>query len=952
MTIAQTVPQKDHPWRAWHDFAAMAADYPDRPALRVDGKSYSYGQLKEKADGFAGAIQGATGANGAPVTGIFADRSVEAYAGLLAALFCGHAYVPLNPKFPDSRNQLILERAGASSLIGSPRSEGRCKAVLAEDKRTSGVPVLLTVADMAADQLRAPSHDNGYAYVLFTSGSTGIPKGVAIRHSNLSAYLEATFSLVPYTHMDKVSQNFDLTFDLSVHDLFCCWRAGGELIVPSEADLDDPAAYIQREAVTAWFSVPSLGQKMALRGSLTPAALQGLRISLFCGEALPMDLALKWQAATGQSVENWYGPTEATIACTRYVLPDAGGRAVERYGLTPIGQALPGMKTLVLGEDGREMALGEIGELLVMGPQLADGYLADVDKTAAAFVDLPAFGGRYYRTGDRVLQDETGAIFFVDRIDNQIKIRGYRVELGEIEAEIRNRVGGCSVVVTPLPLKSPTPTALLASVEGWTGDTRAVLEDLKAALPSYMVPTDLRMLGQFPQNASGKIDRGAIGQMVTAISAPTTIPTTIPTAGPTAGTPPAGQPRRVRKTVIDLVQSINPAITRARVMEAPDLMEAGLDSLAFTELTLMLEKTFGIALNQMLVARMSEMSIQKLVPMIKRRMENAPMAGKNGSDNKAGGKTGRNRGKGAGGKNVSDLMELKPKDLKKTVHYRARRALECVDNFPKFVADAPHPLALFIGSSGIMSATVTSVIEDRAAELGVQISAANLGTGKLSNAGTTELAEFVRDTVRASGKEIAFVMYEVEVMNLSTLPSGREIEVVRDYLDGRFVMETLPGLDPNSIWDLATGGTIGLREGQVLTEPEAVVAVEPDWMHKRTVEVMETYLGNTEMVPAEADIFLQGVAAMQEICPTVIGFVHPLNLEGILEARAANPNNRFDAFIADLQTRGGFDILPHTDFVLDPEDYRDKNHVNKSKGARALSVQMAQAAVDILKAGR
>lgn len=924
MTIAQTVPPQNQTWRAWHDFAAMAKTYPDRPALRVDGVRYTYGMLSEMVEGFAGAIQSVTSAEHAPVTGIFADRSVQSYAAVLAALRCGHAYVPLNPKFPDSRNRLILDRAGASSLIASPRAEGRCKAVLAAETevetQSTSSPVLIAVADLAADQLRPAYHDNGYAYVLFTSGSTGTPKGVPIRHSNLEAYLEATFAAVSYSAEDRFSQNFDLTFDLSVHDMFCCWRAGGELIVPSVSDLDDPAAYVKRDGVTAWFSVPSLAQKIALRGNLDRENLAGLRISLFCGEALPMELAQNWQAATGQGVENWYGPTEATIACTRYVLPAAGIPVSERFGLAPIGQAMPGMKTLILREDGSAAPVGETGELLVSGPQLADGYLADPEKTAAVFVDLPEFGGRYYRTGDRVLADETGAIFFVDRIDNQIKIRGYRVELGEIEAEIRNRVDGHSVVVTPLPLKSATPTALLASVEGWAGDTRAVLEDLKRSLPDYMVPTDLRSLGQFPKNASGKIDRGAIGALVT--------------ANPAAAA--SGQPKRVRKQVIELVQAINPAITRERILEAPDLMEAGLDSLAFTEFTLALEKTFGIALNQMLVARMSEMSIQNLVPLIKRRMENIPMA-KKGPKGKAGNsKGGKGKGKGA-------------QDLKKTVHYRARRAVECVDKFPAFVAAAPHPLALFIGSSGMMSGAVAPVIEARAAELGMPVTAANLGTGKLSNAGTTELAEFVRDTLRAAGQPVAFVIYEVELMQLSSLPSGREIEVVKDYLKGGYEVGELPSLDPNNIWDPATGGTIGLKEGKTLSDPEDVSAREPDWMKKRATEVMETYLGKTEMVPAEADIFLRGVTAMKEICDTVIGFVHPLNADGIAESRAANPNNRFDPFIRDLETRGGFEILPHTDFVLAAEDYRDKNHVNKARGAASLSRLLAEVGIKAVK---
>jgi amino acid adenylation domain-containing protein len=936
MPTDQISAPSDHSWRAGDDFAAAAAAFPNRAALRVDGQSYSYGQLKQTVDGFVGALQSAPRA--APVTAIYADRSLEAYAGVLAALICGHAYVPLNPKFPDTRNQLIVERSEASTLIASPRAQARVQAILALDARMDA-PALISAQDMAPAAAGPAQADNPYAYILFTSGSTGVPKGVAIRHTNLSAYLDATFAVTDYRHTDRFSQNFDLTFDLSVHDMFVCWRAGGELIVPSETDLENPAQYVLRQGVTCWFSVPSLAQKMNLRSTLTPEMLGGLRISLFCGETLPMDLALKWQGATGQVVENWYGPTEATIACTRYVLPPAGSPVAGRFGLAPIGQGLPGMKTLVLTESGAHAALGDMGELLVTGPQLADGYLNDGEKTAAAFVDLPEFGGRYYRTGDRVLLDEHGQLLFVDRIDNQIKIRGYRVELGEIEAKIRDLVDGCSVIVTPLPLKSPTPTALLASVEGWQGDTRAVLDALGTSLPDYMVPTDLRVMDHFPKNASGKIDRGAIGTLVT-------------TARPASDDPSTDQPQRVRKAVIEMVQRINPAITRDRILQSPDLMDAGLDSLAFTEFTLDLEKAFGIPLDQMLVARMSEMSIQNLVPLIKRKMQNIPMARKGGAGRrgtaaiaKAGG------GKGKAGKAGVKTSSKTGKDRKKTLHYRARRTVECVDHFPAFVAAAPHPLAIFIGSSGMMSGAVAPVIAARAAELGFPVTAANMGMAKLSNAGTTELAQFIRDTVRAAGKKIAFVMYELELMQLSTLPSGRDIEVVRDYLDGVYTVESLPSLDPNNIWDPATGGTIGLKAGKTLADPDEIEAAEPDWMKKRATEVLDTYLGKTEMAAAEADIWLQGVAAMKEVSDHVIGFVHPLNAEGVAAARAADPNNHFDTLIQDLETRGKIQILPHEDFQFDPEDFRDKNHVNKSKGAKTMSLQMTEAVVNILKNG-
>ncbi len=208
-----------------------------------------------------------------------------------------------------------------------------------------------------------------------------------------------------------------------------------------------------------------------------------------------------------------------------------------------------------------------------------------------------------------------GALQFIDRLDTQIKIRGYRVEIGEIEAVLRRLADGCAVVVTPLPLKSPIPTALIATLEGWSGDTKALLIQATAALPAYMVPTSARILASFPKNASGKMDRGRIGQ-------------DIADEAQSAVKPEPGL--NVRRHLINMAIQINPGLTHEHILEASDLMEAGLDSIAFTEFTMQIEKTFGIELDQNLVAEMAEMGVRRLTRFIRNKSEGGALKPKKG----------------------------------------------------------------------------------------------------------------------------------------------------------------------------------------------------------------------------------------------------------------------------------------------------------------------------------
>ncbi len=899
-------------WRIWHDFAFHARKTPDAPAIRVEGRSLSYGALMDKVVAFASAIERQAGEDGSSVTAVYADRSLESYAGVLAASMMGHAYVPLNPKFPPDRNRTIVELSGAALIICSPQAVAEVASIIAT---TPGVS-LVSETPTQNEQLPEPCKDDARAYILFTSGSTGQPKGVPITHANVDAYLTAACQAVEFRSDDRFSQNFDLTFDLSVHDMFLCWRAGGELIVPSEADLNNPGEYVLREAVTCWFSVPSLAQKMSLQGALEPGALSGLRLSLFCGEALPLDLAVKWQVATGTMVENWYGPTEATIACTRYVLPEVGTPVEAHLNLTPIGECLSGMSSLVLDGDFRPVADGDVGELFVSGPQVASGYLNDPEKTAASFVTVPGRGDIYYRTGDRVKTGPDGTLQFIDRLDTQIKIRGYRVEIGEIEAVLRGLANDCTVVVTPLPLKSPSPTALIATIEGWSGDTEALLEQATAALPAYMVPTAARILATFPKNASGKVDRGRIGQDIAdeAQSA----------AKPDKGT-------NVRRQLINMAIQINPGLTPKHILSASDLMEAGLDSIAFIELTMQIEKTFGIELDQNLVAEMAEMGIKRLARFIRIRRDGGEGEHSKGNGNKPNKAQAQNSAKG--------------KRRRNTIHYNSNRTIEFVDKFPTFVENAPHPLALFIGSSGVFTGVDTKVIEARAAELGHNISAVNLGMQRLSNLGIYELIQYVKEVIETSGKEVAVAVYELEVMQLSISPVGGVREIVTSYLNGDFSAGNPESDDMRIKWALETGGMYGpsSMDAKILDSKDITTA---SWSKKREIEVVQAYLGDMNFVYPEVDIWIAGAKELSELCPSAKAFIHPIEDIGSRGSESSANHNKLNEMLEYISCRNSIPIMNYAEFELEYADFLNYNHTNRSVGRAKLSCQLIEAALN------
>ncbi|WP_308406344.1 AMP-binding protein [Streptomyces sp. AC602_WCS936] len=499
------------PLTLWDRFARTARRHPDRPALTAGGETISYERLLLCAESLAARL--CADASPPRRVGLLALRTPVTYAAYLAAQRLGAAVVPLNPAAPPARNETVMRQSGATVVLadaaGDAGPAGRAAPVF---------PVVLpaTAEGSGITHLPGPGPQDT-AYILFTSGSTGRPKGVVVRHANTDAYLDHAIVRADVCPDSRLSQTFDLTFDPSVFDMFVAWSTGAVVVVPDRDELLDPAGFVARHELTHWFSVPSVVSLAARLRRLAPGAMPTLRWAAFAGEPLTLRQARAWAAAAPTAhLENLYGPTELTVTCTGYRLPaDLADWPVTGNGTLPIGSPHPGAETLVVDE---RMRPADEGELLVRGAQRFPGYLDsadDVDRFFGGDVAAglePYTGGpltdaHWYRTGDRVVR-EGDDLVHLGRLDSQVKISGYRVELGEIEQALRSRPGVLDAVVVVSSDRGGT--ALEAAYTGDAPDTAALLAALHEQLPAYMVPRTLLHMPELPLNLNGKTHRAAV----------------------------------------------------------------------------------------------------------------------------------------------------------------------------------------------------------------------------------------------------------------------------------------------------------------------------------------------------------------------------------------------------------------------------------------------------------
>lgn len=519
-----------------HDgFLASAARWGDRPALLLGARQWTYAEVGSFAHRIATTL--ASASHSPARVGIFARRSLTSYSAVIGALLTGASFVPLNPTLPTARLQAIISAAGLAAIVTERSLFGTLAGVLGRGAGAR-LPVVVTdEPDIAIEwhgtgdrhpggsAPRAPRTDgrDDTAYILFTSGSTGTPKGVPISHANVASFLDTNLARYVPTPDDVFSQTFEQSFDLSIFDIFMAWNSGAALCALTSTELLAPLEVVRSQGITVWFSVPSVVAMQMKLGALEPRTLPSLRLSLFCGEPLPWEYAEAWQqAAPGSVLENLYGPTGLTIACAAHRWDHARSPAECHNGIVPIGRPYDTLRSRVIDGQLRAVAAGQGGELVVAGPQTFAGYWMNPAATEAAFVDLPDGGGsltRFYRTGDLVRVLPGGDLAFVGRSDQQVKVGGHRIELGEVETALRTLPGVVEAAAYAWPLDGTVAEKLVAVVSGTGLTDSAVRSQLRQLLPAYMVPKAVWLVDEMPRTVSGKLDRRALAATVTELAA-------------------------------------------------------------------------------------------------------------------------------------------------------------------------------------------------------------------------------------------------------------------------------------------------------------------------------------------------------------------------------------------------------------------------------------------------
>jgi amino acid adenylation domain-containing protein len=499
---------------------------PEALALAADGVELSYAELVRRAGRLAAVLRDHGIGPGSRV-GILGSRSQIAVEAVLGVAWAGAAYVPLSLRWPEARIEAALDAARPDALIADGSGSKVLTAglagalrllVLPDDDAARVVPglpgqIVLSLAslpDLPAVREPATMGPDDLAYLIFTSGTTGAPKGVLVPASAVAAYIAALAARKAMTPADRASQFTELSFDPSLGEIFVPWGAGASLhVVPAQSRVS-PARFIRDRRLTIWGSAPSAIAWMRDTRSLQPGSLPTLRYSSFGGEPLPLAAVRAWQAAAPNSViDNLYGPTEATVDCAgQRVEVGATPIVTPGRGVLAIGTPHPGSELAVLGPDRRPARAGEAGELAIAGRQLAIGYLDAPDATAERFPRID--GKRWYLTGDVAMRDESGVFHHLGRLDNQIKIHGQRVELEEVEAHLRAVAGIDQVAAVAWPVADGVAQAIVGFVARGGTPTDRIREALRARLPSHMVPDAIHAVAALPLNANGKLDRRAL----------------------------------------------------------------------------------------------------------------------------------------------------------------------------------------------------------------------------------------------------------------------------------------------------------------------------------------------------------------------------------------------------------------------------------------------------------
>ncbi len=502
---------------------------PTRVAV-VDGeRRYTYEELDGDANRVAHLLIEA-GVRPGDRVGLYLDKSLEAVVAIYGILKAGAVYVPLDSRAPAIRLSYIVRDCGIRHLVTMSKLENGWSDMAAEGVPLETIVVMdgageltpidgMTFRDGAVLGGYSPDRpgvrriDEDLAYILYTSGSTGAPKGVMLSHRNALAFVEWARDEVGLTADDRLSSHAPFHFDLSTFDLFSAAAAGASVTLVPRATSVFPievARFIDRHEITVWYSVPSILSLLTQHGNLAEGALPSLRTVIFAGEVFPSKYLSSLMAQLPDvEFHNWYGPTETNV-CTAFRVseppaPDGGD--------IPIGKAIANVETFVVGEDGTLVPPGERGELYVRGATVMHGYWGDPEKTAARLVAHPRGAGTTdlaYATGDLVSELPSGDYKFLGRKDHQIKSRGYRIELGEIETALNAHPGVKEAVVVAIPDDVVSNRIRAYVVVSGDETKNELVAWCGERVPKYMIPESFDFEDVLPKTSTGKIDRQAL----------------------------------------------------------------------------------------------------------------------------------------------------------------------------------------------------------------------------------------------------------------------------------------------------------------------------------------------------------------------------------------------------------------------------------------------------------
>ncbi|HEX4954740.1 MAG TPA: amino acid adenylation domain-containing protein [Thermoanaerobaculia bacterium] len=569
-------------------FERRAEEFPRRVALSFGHRDLTYRELDDRAEGLAARLRDA-GVGPEVLVGLAAERGFELIVGLLAILKAGGAYLPLDPAYPEARLRYLLADSRVRRVVTTADLGPRFAALGVEVLTADDAP---GPAPPAAAGAGRPADDN-LAYVIYTSGSTGEPKGVMVSHRNVVRLFEQADRHLHFGPEDVWSLCHSASFDFSVWEIWGALLYGGRLVIVPLEVARQPGRLchlLAENGVTILSQTPSAfhGLLDAELHAETPFAPR-LRALVFGGEALDPRLLAPWFERWGDQrpqVANLYGITETTVHVTwrRILREDLDGDAA-----SPIGQPLGDLGVSLLDPRGFAVSAGTPGELHVTGPGLARGYLGRPGLTAERFLPAAgtgASGARAYRSGDRAVRGADGELRTLGRLDDQLKVRGFRIEPSEVEACLAAHPEVARAVVTSLDLGGGDVRLLAAVVprpgSGLDGGAARLSQELRTRaareLPAHQVPAEVHVVGAIPLTAHGKVDRRALAALAG-------------TAPPSAPGGPIGSTER---TLLGLAAEV---LRLPGLSPHDDLFDHGATSMAFVRLLRLTNDAFGVSLN-------------------------------------------------------------------------------------------------------------------------------------------------------------------------------------------------------------------------------------------------------------------------------------------------------------------------------------------------------------------